>query len=216
MCAFATRQLCYRGVLDFRCPNRSFCKAKSWASKSFFCPVRRPARWPGSRSGGEELLAGRAQWITLLCEALPRALLAELGLARILLGSSGGGQFLVVLPGDARAPPRNSCKARARHIDRLSSGHLQLLWSVTENLGDWSVVRKRLNEELQRWPATPAGRPPARKPFCLHSAAAGRRRRLFFAAARARKCARPATVGWSPETPGAWWSAGDRASIPGT
>jgi CRISPR-associated protein Csm1 len=43
------------------------------------------------RSNGEELLAGRSQWITLLCEVLPRALLAEFGLARILLGSSGGG-----------------------------------------------------------------------------------------------------------------------------
>ena len=39
-----------------------------------------------------DLLPGRAQWISLLCEALPRALLAELGLARILLGSSGGAQ----------------------------------------------------------------------------------------------------------------------------
>ena len=54
------------------------------------------------RSAGEDLLAGKSQWITLLCEVLPRALLAELGLARILLGSSGGGQFLVVLPGNAR------------------------------------------------------------------------------------------------------------------
>ena len=55
-----------------------------------------------ARSAGEDLLAGRSQWITLLCEVLPRALLAELGLARILLGSSGGGQFLLVLPGEAR------------------------------------------------------------------------------------------------------------------
>ena len=55
-----------------------------------------------ARSDGEDLLAGRSQWITLLCEVLPRALLAELGLARILLGSSGGGQFLLVLPGEAR------------------------------------------------------------------------------------------------------------------
>ncbi len=55
-----------------------------------------------ARSAGEDLLAGRSQWITLIGEALPRALLAELGLARILLGSSGGGQFLIVLPGEAR------------------------------------------------------------------------------------------------------------------
>jgi len=39
-----------------------------------------------SPSGPDEepadVLPGRAQWISLLCEALPRALLAELGLAR--------------------------------------------------------------------------------------------------------------------------------------
>jgi len=33
-----------------------------------------------------------------LSEVLPRALLAELGLSKMLLGSSGGEQFLVVLP----------------------------------------------------------------------------------------------------------------------
>ncbi len=61
----------------------------------------RSARGAGAVPG-EDLLAGRSQWITLLCEVLPRALLAELGLARILLGSSGGGQFLLVLPGENR------------------------------------------------------------------------------------------------------------------
>ena len=54
-----------------------------------------------ARVAGEDLLTGRSQWITLIGEVLPRALLAELGLARILLGSSGGGQFLIVLPGEA-------------------------------------------------------------------------------------------------------------------
>src|SRR3954463_13653820 len=104
-----------------------------------------------ARSAGEDLLAGRSQWITLLCEALPRALLAELGLARILLGSSGGGQFLLVLPGEARGPAQEFLSAAARDVDRLSNGRLQLLWGLTENLGDWSVVRKRLHDELQRW-----------------------------------------------------------------
>jgi len=32
-----------------------------------------------ARSAGEDLLSGRSQWIALLCEVLPRALLAELG-----------------------------------------------------------------------------------------------------------------------------------------
>ena len=86
-----------------------------------------PAEGRSARSAGEDLLAGRSQWITLLCEVLPRALLAELGLARILLGSSGGGQFLVVLPGEAReaaedfpdgrrAPDRRS-ELRTRQAD---------------------------------------------------------------------------------------------------
>src|SRR3954452_20313150 len=112
-----------------------------------------------SPSGGQEdpsdVLAGRAQWISLLCEVLPRALLAELGLARILLGSSGGGQFLLVLPGEARGPAQEFLSAAARDVDRLSNGRLQLLWGLTENLGDWSVVRKRLHDELQRWQGTP-------------------------------------------------------------
>jgi hypothetical protein len=51
-------------------------------------------------SAGEDSLAGRSQWITLLSEVLTRALLSELSLPRVMLGSSGGGQFLLVLPGD--------------------------------------------------------------------------------------------------------------------
>src|SRR5215469_2324703 len=72
-----------------------------------------------ARSAGEDLLAGRSQWITLLGEVLPRALLAELGLARILLGSSGGGQFLVVLPEEARESAENFLGAAARQIVEL-------------------------------------------------------------------------------------------------
>src|SRR5579872_3045003 len=73
-----------------------------------------------SRSAGEDLLAGRSQWITLLCEVLPRALLAEPGLARILLGSSGGGQFLVVLPCEVRSSAEQFLRAAARQIEQLS------------------------------------------------------------------------------------------------
>src|SRR5215471_922220 len=89
-----------------------------------------PNGGPGSRSGGEELLAGRAQWITLLSEVLPRALLNELGLARILLGSSGGGQFLIVLPGEAREPADNFLNAAAAQISELSGGLVRLTWAV--------------------------------------------------------------------------------------
>src|ERR1019366_2179936 len=100
-------------------------------------------------SAGEDLLAGRPQWITLLCEVFPRALLAELGLAQILLGSSGGGQFLVVLPGEARSAADAFLTAAARQVSELSAGYVKLIWAVTDNLGDWAVIRRRLNDELQ-------------------------------------------------------------------
>src|SRR6202163_1459631 len=108
-----------------------------------------------ARAAGEDLLTGRSQWLTLISEVLPRALLAELGLARVLLGSSGGGQFLLVLPGEARPAAEKLLAAAARQISEFSNSRLKLLWSFTENLGDWSVVRKRLNEELQRKRSTP-------------------------------------------------------------
>ena len=50
----------------------------------------------------ESLLTGRLRWVSLLSEVLPRALIAELGLSKMLLGSSGGEQFLVVLPEEVR------------------------------------------------------------------------------------------------------------------
>jgi CRISPR-associated protein Csm1 len=96
------------------------------------------------------LLAGRAHWITLLSEVLPRALLAELGLARVLLGSSGGGQFLLVLPEEAKAAAEDFFSAAGREMQQMSGGCVRLACATTENLGDWSVVRKRLVEATQR------------------------------------------------------------------
>src|SRR5437016_10901399 len=108
-----------------------------------------------SGSGDELDFAGRAQWLSLLSEVLPRAILAELGLAKILLGSSGGEQFLIVLPGEVRARAEEFFTSARSDIRRLSGGTLNLIWSVTENLGDWTVVRKRLTEEMQRKQGTP-------------------------------------------------------------
>src|ERR1700716_125105 len=93
---------------------------------------------------------GRSHWVALLSEVLPRALLAELGLSRMLLGSSGGDQFLVVLPATAQAQAEEFLTTASAHMQQLSGGELKLLWASTENLGDWSDVRKRLNEEMQR------------------------------------------------------------------
>jgi CRISPR-associated protein Csm1 len=152
-------------------------------------------------SAGEEaeLLAGRSHWITLLGEVLPRALLAEFGLSRILLGSSGGGQFLLVLPSEARAPADEFFTNARRQMEEISGGRLKLVWAVTENLGDWSVVRKRLGEALQRkvgaeasgWPrdAFQAFPEPA---LCDHSG--------YFRELAARLW-QAESAGWNPESP---------------
>jgi CRISPR-associated protein Csm1 len=164
-----------------------------------------PADGRSTRSAGEELLAGRSQWITLLCEALPRALLAELGLARILLGSSGGGQFLVVLPGEARQPAEDFLAAAARQVAELSSGLVKLIWAVTDNLGDWAVIRKRLNDELRRKRTAPladgSGSPGAGffQPFTRVS---NPEADAYFARELGAKVREASRIAWSPEAPG--------------
>ena len=153
------------------------------------------------RSAGEEVLAGRSQWLTLICEVLPRALLAELGLARILLGSSGGGQFLIVLPGEALPAAEGFLRAAAAQIRELSAGHVSLIWGVTDNLGDWAVIRKRLNDELQRKRSTPLAETgsPFFEPF-VHEYNADAD--AYFARELGAKVREATRVGWSPENPG--------------
>jgi CRISPR-associated protein Csm1 len=103
----------------------------------------------------ESLLTGRLRWVSLLSEILPRALIAELGLSKMLLGSSGGEQFLVVLPEEVRPQAEAFLVAARTGIRELSQDRLELFWAITENLGDWTVVRKRLNDEFQRKQGTP-------------------------------------------------------------
>jgi len=154
-----------------------------------------------SRSAGEELLAGRSQWITLLCEALPRALLAELGLSRILLGSSGGGQFLVVLPGEARAAGEEFLASAARQILELSGGHVRLIWASTENLGDWAVVRRRLNDELKGKRNAPLAAVGAAA-FTPQPVASLAESDQYFARELGAKVREASSIGWSPDQPG--------------
>jgi CRISPR-associated protein Csm1 len=146
----------------------------------------------------EALFIGRSQWVTLLAEVLPRALLAELGLARILLGTSGGGQFLVVLPEVARGEGNEFLAAAGAGIRRMSAGRLRLTWAVTENLGDWSDVRKRLTEEMRRLRGAPAAAP---GPETFEPAATSEAEAGEFLMALARGLREAATVGWSPEAP---------------
>src|SRR3984957_16696999 len=93
-------------------------------------------------------LLGRCAWLTLACEVLPRAFLAELKLSPMLLGSSSAEQFLLVLA-EEEVPRANEFLTRAAgEISRLSAGTLRLVWASTENLGAWPIARKRLDDLL--------------------------------------------------------------------
>ena len=92
----------------------------------------------------------RSMWLVLINEAVPRALLAELQLPPLMLGSSGGDRFLVVLPDQPRADTASEFLGRvSRALGDISSGKLSLIWSATENLGDWTIVRKRLQDGMR-------------------------------------------------------------------
>jgi CRISPR-associated protein Csm1 len=160
-----------------------------------------PAEGRSVRSAGEDLLAGKSQWITLLCEVLPRALLAELGLARILLGSSGGGQFLLVLPGEVREAAENFLIAAAAQIAELSTGRVTLVWAVTPNLGDWAIIRRRLNDELQGKSNAPLQQV-GNAAFAPFVAAPANTADQYFAKELGAKVREASTLGWSPENPG--------------
>jgi CRISPR-associated protein Csm1 len=146
-------------------------------------------------AGGDadQVFLGRSHWISLLSEVLPRALLSELGLAKILLGSSGGGQFLLVLPEESRGAAEEFLDASAAEISSLSSGVLKLLWSVTENLGDWSDVRRRLQEGMERRRGAPGAL------FEIPQKDADAESYFLELAERLRESE---AAGWSPENPG--------------
>ena len=140
-------------------------------------------------------LAGRFHWVALLSEVLPRALLAELNLSKMLLGSSGSEQFLIVLPGEFRPQVEQFLGAARADALALSQGMVGLTWAITENLGDWTVVRKRLNDEMSRKTGNPlagsgfqplAQQPPPDPAYFTELGEKGRN---------------TPTVGWSPESP---------------
>ena len=112
----------------------------------------------------------RLMWLTLLDEALPRALLADAGLPPLMLGSSGGGKFLVILPDQARADAAAEFLKRASAaIEAATAGQMRITWSATENLGDWTVVRKRLHDGLAEMQAAHALQPGFFEPFAPRS-----------------------------------------------
>jgi len=96
-------------------------------------------------------LAGRCFYVSLLTEAIPRALLTHLGLSVDLLGASGGGHFLTVLTSES-VPQANAFLVDVtRRLSAFTGHRLRLVWSSTENLGAWVDVRKRIDDGLNRW-----------------------------------------------------------------
>ncbi|HVT95676.1 MAG TPA: hypothetical protein VHD76_22710 [Bryobacteraceae bacterium] len=165
-----------------------------------------PARQDVSARAAEALLAGRSHWISLLTEIIPRALIEEMRLSKMLLGSSGAGQFLVILPADARLQAEAFLTAAANGIHTRSNGALALHWAITENLGDWTVVRKRLNEELrakENVPLAAAGANFFREPL----PDAGENFDGYFIDDLGASLRDARSVGWSPEDP-AWIQVG--------
>jgi CRISPR-associated protein Csm1 len=148
----------------------------------------------------DQVFLGRSHWISLLSEVLPRALLSELGLAKILLGSSGGGQFLLVLPEEARSAAESFLEAAAKEIGELSGGVLKLIWSSTENLGDWSDVRRRLQETMEQRRGAPFAQ--ATPQVSLDPPEIDPAPALQYFAELAARLRDAEAAGWSPENPG--------------
>jgi CRISPR-associated protein Csm1 len=181
--------------------------------EGFLASPAHPNDLPDAGPNGERLLVGRSRWVSLLSEILPRALLEELELAKVLLGSSGGGQFLVVLPGDYQSQAEGFLAAAAEGIERLSGGLVSLNWSSTENLGDWSVVRRRLSETSDGRRLHPAAdaAPELFEPFAPAEPADSEG---FFSRAMTLGLQEVRTVGWSPETPARALIEGGKYSWP--
>ena len=157
-------------------------------------------------------LVGRCAWLTLLCEVLPRALLAELKLSRMLLGSSSAEQFLLVLA-EEDIPRANEFLTReADAINRLSGGALRLVWASTENLGAWPLVRKRLDDALGSRNCAPLGHAGDLSeifhPFTPEPVAG----RGDYFESFARNLPVAAKVGWAKDRPGELaWDTGDHS-----
>jgi CRISPR-associated protein Csm1 len=157
-------------------------------------------------------LVGRCAWLTLACEVLPRALLAELKLSRMLLGSSSAEQFLLVLA-EEDIPRANEFLAReASAISQLSGDTLRLVWASTENLGAWPLVRKRLDDALSVKNCAPLSESgDAREIFKPFTPQTAPKRDCYFESF-AKDLPVASRVGWSKEQPGHLaWDGGEHS-----
>ncbi len=146
-------------------------------------------------------LLGRCAWLTLACEVLPRALLAELKLSPMLLGSSSAEQFLLVLAEEEIPRAKAFLVSAASEIAKLSSNTLRLVWASTENLGAWPIARKRVDDALAAQTAAPLAADSdiasVFTPFIANAVAADD----SYFATFAQGLPAAQRVGWSPDQP---------------
>jgi CRISPR-associated protein Csm1 len=166
-----------------------------------------------SSIGGDHLadFAGRCAWWNLYCEVLPRALLSELKLSRMLLGSSSAEQFLLVLAEEDISRANDLLTRAAEAVSKLSGNTLRLVWASTENLGAWPVARKRLDDALASHRSTPLSSVEAVsgvfEPFADASV---KEKASDYFAAFAQGLISATSVGWSRENPAQLiWNGGE-------
>ncbi|MEJ7605666.1 MAG: hypothetical protein WKF37_05235 [Bryobacteraceae bacterium] len=95
-----------------------------------------------------------------------------------------------MIPGELRPKAVNLLQSVHEHVNALTGGVVRLTWASTENLGSWSDIRKRLEEELRLRAATTSDRPS----FDIISDQSTALDSLNLGNAD--------TIGWSPEVPG--------------
>ncbi len=101
-------------------------------------------------------LLGRHLYLSLVGEVTPRALLDHLGLSKMLIGASSSSGFLLLVPQEFQSKTEAFLSLAAQQISDLSAAEVELNFAITENLGEWPIVRKRLFEEMQRGMGTKA------------------------------------------------------------
>lgn len=145
-----------------------------------------------------DVFAGRCLFLELIGEAIPRALLRRLGLSPGLLGTSGGGQFLVLLTEESLPAANAFLVESTRRLQEVSGGVLRLAWSSTEELGAWEDVHRRLDAGMQRWRGWGAIEPEG-----VFRPAAERDEEAFEAKVRDLFLALPASASsiYSPDSP---------------
>jgi len=78
---------------------------------------------------------------------------------------------------------------------------VKLVWAITDNLGDWAIIRKRLNEELQGKRNAPL-RSIGVEAFQPYVAPVGNDSDAYFARELGAKVREASHIGGSPENPG--------------